>query len=53
MLRVFGLLGKVISFSYSHLNGATLRYLTALFVKTERVSSLLDTLQHASLHASC
>jgi len=52
MLSFFGMLGKVISFSYFHLNEATLSYLRALLVKNQRVSSHFDTLQHASLHAS-
>src|ERR1700730_18052450 len=49
MLRFFGMLGKVISFSYFHLNEATLRYLTALLVKM-RESPVTSTLYNTPLY---
>src|SRR6266436_6317268 len=49
MLRFFGMLGKVISFSYFHLNEATLRYLAALLVKM-RESPVTSTLYNTPLY---
>jgi glycosyltransferase involved in cell wall biosynthesis len=49
MLRFFGTLGKVISFSYFHLNEARLRYLTPLFAKMKE-SPVTSTLYNTPLY---